>query len=135
MTNVFSLAKMTKNYQVEFNFGEEDAFLVHTPRKLVKFMKRKENLYVFKPNGKVNLAMNTVEENKRFHTPSQVVQAKLARKFMASLAYPSIQDLQSVIKVNLLKDNKVMEDDIKLAEQIFGSSWLGLNFGCVWLRS
>ena len=44
---------------------------------------------------------------------------KMARKFVASLAHPSVEDLCSIAKANLPKDNPITEEDLQLAEHIF----------------
>ena len=64
--------------------------------------------------------MNTVEENKTFYTERQVAQAKKAREFYHSMGCPSIPDLMAILRMNLVKNNPVTVEDVKLAEKIFG---------------
>ena len=64
MTNVFSLANMAAKHRVQFDSDEENAFIMHTPQKKVKFLHTMENLYVLKLDKStipLYLAMNIVE--------------------------------------------------------------------------
>ena len=97
MTNVFSLANMTKKHRVKFDSEIENAFIVHTPEKQIRFTHVAENLYVLKmSNAKgstpISLLMETVNENKSFHTAREIQRAKEARKLMVALAYPTVRD-------------------------------------------
>ena len=67
----------------------------------------------------VNL-VETVEDNKKLHTPNQVKRATAARDLLHALGCPSIADLKFIIKANLIKDNPITQGDVALAETIYG---------------
>ena len=73
------------------------------------------------------IVMNTVEDNERVRTKRQVECAKMARKLMESLAFPPMQDLVAIIKANLLKDNPVTEEYLRLAEEIYGKEMAAIK--------
>jgi hypothetical protein len=75
---------------------------------------------VYKPTIKgVNL-LNTLKENKTFYTNHQIERAKVARSLARALGCPSDEDLKTILKMNAIKDCPVVENDIVLAEKIFG---------------
>jgi hypothetical protein len=80
-------------------------------------------LYVFKPPKTPqfeHLLLNSVEENKSFYTEQQFERAKLARDLYHSLGTPSINDFKAMLRMNVINNNPVTTDDIKIAKKIFG---------------
>jgi hypothetical protein len=85
-------------------------------------------LYIYKPKVKetsnkpakhVNM-ISTVAENKTFFTNRQLERAKQARDLAYALGCPSDKDMRAVLRLNMIKDCPVVEEDIILAEKIFG---------------
>ena len=64
--------------------------------------------------------LNTVEEDKTFYTECQFERAKRARDLFHALGMPSIHDFKAIIRMNMINNNPVTTDDIKIAEKIFG---------------
>jgi len=64
--------------------------------------------------------VTTVEENKKFYSERQYEQAKRARDFYHAMGTPSIKDLLAALRMNLIKNNPVTLEHVKLAEKIFG---------------
>jgi hypothetical protein len=60
-----------------------------------------------------------LEQNKQFHTPRQFKRAKRARGLCHSLGTPSLNEMQAILRMNTVKDNPVISEDVKLAEKIF----------------
>jgi hypothetical protein len=50
ITNIFSCAEMTKRYRIISDLLVEKAFIVHLPKRKVKFEERKNGFYVFIQN-------------------------------------------------------------------------------------
>jgi DNA-binding GntR family transcriptional regulator len=64
---------------------------------------------------------NTLKENKSFYTNRQIERAKQARALARALGCPSDADLKTLLRLNLIKDCPVVQDDVKLAEEILGT--------------
>jgi hypothetical protein len=64
--------------------------------------------------------LNTLKENKTFFSNRQVERARQARNLARALGCPSDADLKTVIRLNLIKDCPIVQDDVVLAEKIFG---------------
>jgi hypothetical protein len=128
VANIFSFAKMLKRYRITYDSEIEDAFLVHTQERKVKFKPLANGLYSLNPKKETqhqthegNFQMvNTLEENKNVFTPRQFERAKIARDLFHSLGCPSLMNLKVAIHMNLIRDNPVTTKDVDLAEHIFG---------------
>jgi hypothetical protein len=79
---------------------------------------KKQSLEVLTPAA-VSMP-TTVEENKSFYTPRQFERAKRARNLLEAAGSPSVEDLKTIIKMNLIDNNPVTIADVQLAEKIFG---------------
>jgi hypothetical protein len=124
ITNIFCYAEMAKHHRITYNLDKEDAFTVYLPDKKVKFAKTDQGLYVFKPKIKKSMRktqfINTVDENKEFFTTQQFKKAKQARELYNALRTPSLQDFKAILQINLIANNPVTNEDIDIAEEIFG---------------
>ena len=101
--NVFSFAEIVKKYRVQFDSALENAFIMHGPKGIIEFSSIPDNLYMFVPKYKTGTdfnLVNTVEENKSFHTNQEVFQAKQAKKLLLALAYPTLSELKALIWMN-----------------------------------
>ena len=112
--------------------AKENAFCVHTPKQIVKFARNPAYLYTHTPSrmpkGKMATAgvhkkvtfVQSVEENKMFHTPREIKKAKMARDLLAALGTPSKADLKKIISMNAISNLPVQASDVDLAEKIYG---------------
>jgi hypothetical protein len=57
--------------------------------------------------------LSTLEENKTFNTNRQV---ERARALARALGCPSDADLKMILRLNLIKDCLVVQEDVKLAK-------------------
>eukprot|EP00957_Ditylum_brightwellii_P171690 13070544-Ditylum_brightwellii.AAC.1 len=64
--------------------------------------------------------LNTVEENMQYLSPWQLKQAKKVQKLYKALGTPTVSNLKAMIKMNLIKNNKVSTEDVNLAKKAFG---------------
>ena len=139
VANILSLGNLSDKYRVTYDSAKEDAFLVHTPEKMVKFERTPSNLYAFTPTyhkDKVIMKsqqkeynmLTTVEENKKFYTPREIKRAQLARTLLSAVGSPTIRDLKTAIATNQIKNSPVTTADIDKAEAIFGTD-LGILKG------
>jgi predicted transcriptional regulator len=65
--------------------------------------------------------MNTVEENKHFFTNRQIAAVYKARELYHALETTSVHDFKTIIIMNVIKNNPVSLEDLKISERIFGS--------------
>ena len=127
ITNVLSFAEVRDHpdYSVKYD-EEEDCFRVmHIPSKKVVAFKRIGNHYVFKPkrptaNKPMYQMVNAVEENKKLCTPNELKRADRARELLYALGAPTIKDFKFLTRTNMISNNPVTEEDIKLAVKIYG---------------
>ena len=135
MTNIISLAHMAAKYKVTYDSGKEKAFLVHMPNKIVKFRQFSNGLYGMHPEDpnsyvekKKGMQMvNSIEENATYLSPRQLVKAHKARQLYYALGTPSVDDLKAMIRMNLIRNNEVTTEDVKLAIKAFGPDVAGIK--------
>ena len=121
MTNIFSLALMEDKHRVTYDSAVESAFIVHTPSGKIKFKRGPQNLYYMEAQYNTGIChVETVAENKKFYTDRQVSRAKRARDLLHSIGCPSVDDLKNLIKMNSIQNNPVTQEDVDMAEKIFG---------------
>eukprot|EP00957_Ditylum_brightwellii_P142186 10832886-Ditylum_brightwellii.AAC.1 len=102
--------------------------LVHLPHKVVKFAQLGNGLYGLDPtktgNSKIALDhmifVKTVEENVKFLSPRQIKRAKKAQKMFEAMGTPSWWDPKALIRMNLVKNNKVTTEDVNLGRKAYG---------------
>ena len=69
-----------------------------------------ENIYEVQATSHVQ----TIEENAKILTPKEIVQANMAKQLLHMLGYPSVVNLKTIIKTNVIQ-----ESDVKLMEHLF----------------
>ncbi len=84
VANIFSFAEMRKQYRVNYNSETEDAFIVRTPERQVRFKPLKNGLYSLNPkkethhqttDGRFQL-VNTLEDKKKFFPQGNLSEPK-----------------------------------------------------------
>jgi hypothetical protein len=128
ITNVLSFAILQEKFPIIYDNSKANAFIVKTPKGDLEFKPLSKNLYVHKPRSdgikleakQETSMLSTLEENKTFYTNRQVERAKKARALARALGCPSDADLKMILRLNLIKDCPVVQEDVKLAKMIFG---------------
>ena len=64
--------------------------------------------------------VSTLVENKRWYTAKQVEAAKLPRRLYHIVGCPSVENFNSIIKQQIIKNCPVTTEDITVAERIYG---------------
>lgn len=105
-------------------------FCMHTPEKAVRCAQDASNLCTHVPTTHkskttavqqhMQVHLNVVTENMKFHTSGEIQQAKLARNLIATLGSPGIKDLKLTIAANTTADLPITTKDADIAEKIFG---------------
>ena len=138
MTNVLSFGNIAKQQPIQ-HLQESDTFQVQLSDCINIFgCKQVDNLYVLEGNQpqeespkppspqenvsqvQVTSHVQTIEENAKFLTPKEIAQANVAKWLLHALGYPSVIDLKTIIKMNMIWDNPVTKSNVKLTECLFG---------------
>jgi hypothetical protein len=125
LTNILSLKNARDKYHVTYDSLSDGAFKVHKPNGVdVHFVMHADGLhYHDTKNRQFPMPMvSTVKEESEGFSKRQIEQAKTARDFQAKVGHPSTQDMQSIVKSNLIVDCPVTAEDIDRAEKIYGPS-------------
>jgi hypothetical protein len=128
ITNIIALSDMTKKFPVMMDSSKEKALLVHFPDKVVKFKQMKSGLYAMNPRDPENFGsissqshlIQTLEENLKYISPRQLKRAYKARELYDAMGTPTVEDLKAMIRMNLIRNNKVTTKDVNLAIKAFG---------------
>ena len=135
LTNILSLGTLSDRHRIAMDTAVDNAFNVHVGPKKIRFGRDNKNIYSHIPfhvNGQDHAEIvpqaptssctfvQSVEENKLFHTPREQERAKIARDLIASLGSSSVADLKKAISMNAIANLPVSTKDVNLAEKIFG---------------
>ena len=131
ITNIISLADISKKYRVTMDTAQEKCMTVHLNDDKVKFEQLPGGLYGRKPqvtnneDNKIKHVENSylsVDDNVQFISKPQLKKAQRVKTLQNALGMPSFQDMKAMITMNLIKDNEITNEDIDLAETIYGKS-------------
>ena len=132
MTNIIAMKDMTSKYRVTMDSAVEKALFVHMKNTIVVFKQLENNLYDMDPRDLTSYItkknyesknvqmMNLVEDNLEVMSERQKNRAKAARKAYQAIGTPTTQDFKAMIRMNLIKNNRVTTKDVILAEKAFG---------------
>ena len=129
MTNVLSLVQLRKQRRITYDSEKEPAFNVHFQNGVtMKFREHGEDIYSYAPphlhhDRPTNTSYQfpqTVEDNTSMYSDRQVLRAKRARDLLHAIGCPSVADLKKVLKMNSISNCPVTEEDVQLAEKVFG---------------
>jgi hypothetical protein len=126
INNILSLSLVKHEYSISYD-GED--FIIHRAKHGyadMVFKPHPSGLHVYDPDDPWGHAsysfVKTVKENMAMFTKRQIVNAELARKLQAGMAYPSISDLKWVVQSNQIKDCPVTAQDVNVVLKIWGPS-------------
>ena len=71
--------------------------------------------------------MSNIEENLKNMSEYQQNQAKKDRKVYQVLAMLSVHELESAIRINLIRNNEINSEDVNSEDKAFGSDLGGLK--------
>ena len=126
IANVISLADMIKVNRVTYDSEKELAFLVHTNGKIVRFPQLKSGLYARnpktsgKPTKEEAVQFFELSDSLKNLSKQQQGRVKAASKMLHALGAPTLEDLKSIIRMNLIRNNKVTTEDVNLALKTLG---------------
>ena len=117
---------MAKYNRVTYDSWEELAFLVHTNGKIIRFPQLKSGLYARnpktsgKPTDEQAVQFYELSDSLRNLSRQQQGRVRAASKMLHALGAPTLEDLKSVIRMNLIRNNKVTTEDVTLALKTLG---------------
>ncbi len=143
IANILSLFRFSQKYQITYSSRDRnDVFRVQlvefhpTPNGLhiVDLKQNPEAAYLLVNEADINdnipradsspdhqVHVNTVRQNFEGYTKKQVQQAEHTRRLMGMVASPSERNFQAMLRLNMLKDCPVTNDNIHNAHSIYGS--------------
>ena len=65
-------------------------------------------------------SIDAIRENFKFHAPRQIQRAKMARRLMHAMGFPTLRKLREFIRLNIARDNTVTLANCEIAECVFG---------------
>jgi hypothetical protein len=150
VANIFGFSKLEDQFRITYDSSVEHAFNVHTNNGIVKFIRNKDGLYVYRPSQNYldeiadeevdsedqhgfseenvpcdgengeSFLVDSVEENKIGYTKREFESAKQARKLYHTLGCPTVANFKHILRQNIIKNCPVTIGDISTAERIFG---------------
>ena len=121
LTNIFSFFNLQKKFHVTFDNRKDDSFHVFTAdKKEILFSPSRTGIYRYDNSGKDFCFNQTVAENKMLFSKRQIDQANAARKLYHAIGNPSTRDFRSMLRSNMIRNCPITEEDVKIAEKIYG---------------
>jgi hypothetical protein len=110
---------------------KEDAFIVHTDNRNMKFKCNPKGLYTFEVSDnylkKESRMINTVKQNRVRYTQRQFEQAKRAQELYHIVEMPMVETFKKLIKMNAIRNCPVTTEDVNIAKKIFGADMSSLK--------
>ena len=84
-------------------------------------------MYIWVPNiediKSGTALVNTLQENKSFFTDGQLQKAKLAKKLLLTMAYPTVDQLKVMVRMNFIEDSPVILATLILLKKFMARMW------------
>jgi hypothetical protein len=132
--NIFEFSAMADKYRIVYDSAVEDAFLVHTENRVIKFERTSEGLYAYQPHRSFydevviaeaaakakSFLLSTVSENKEGYSRRQFEDAKVARRLYHAVGCPTVENFKFIFRQDIIKNYPVTVADVDATEEIFG---------------
>ena len=126
VTNILSFQKTRRlGCKMECD-NDKDCFVVTSDHGRVVFSPTPEGLHAHKMEDSPEAMqegvalLNTMEENKAKLSKRQVERAERARALYETMGFSGMRDFEAVVKMNGIRNNPVIFDDIKIMKAICG---------------
>ena len=127
ISNILSLANVSKKYRITYDSNTDNIFKVHKPDHIVNFYKSDSGLWYHDTTERGVTLVDTVTEKRQKYSERQFQRAEKPRDLYTKIGCPSIKDYKMMIRNNYIHNCPVTEEDVKIAEDIFGPSIYGLK--------
>jgi hypothetical protein len=102
ITNILSLSKLKERYPIKYNSSSGNQFVVEQPTKNVIFKQSRSGLYYHDTKDRSVVMVNTVKENREGYTHWEFERAKVARRALGMVGYPSPVDFTNMVRANMI---------------------------------
>jgi hypothetical protein len=126
--NILSLAQVKKTFPITYDSNHGNQFVVNKPHHDVVFKESPSGLYYHdtanREYGMLNIEkadmVDTFKANREGFTDRDYERAKIARKALGLVGYPSPMDFKNMVRSNMINNCTVTSPDIANANKIFG---------------
>jgi hypothetical protein len=120
IANILSLSQLKECYPVKYDSIAGNQFVVEQPTKNVIFQQTHSGLYCHDTKDRAVVMVNTVKENREGYTHREFERAKVARRALGMVGYPSLADFTNMIRANMIRNCHATPTDITASDIIFG---------------
>jgi len=125
ITNILSFKNLVKKYRITYDSDEDMAFTVHRSNHGLtdlKFVMHKCGLHMYVHPVQGGTFVQTVEDNKKLFTKSQIARATEARGYYEALLCPSEKNFSDILNLGGIRGCKLNKEDADISFKIFGPS-------------
>ena len=122
--NILSMAKLKQQYQITYDSGNENAFIVkeHDSAQIKYiFHESYDGLYYHDMVNPQQIYITTVAENKQKYCESDVKKADGARTLQKVIGHPTAKQLSYLLDHHLIPNTPYTSHDVRRAEQIYST--------------
>jgi hypothetical protein len=94
--------------------------MLEQPTKKLIFQQSHSGMYYHDTKDRAVVMLNTVKENREGYTHKEFERAKVARRALGMVWYPSPEDFTNMVRANMIRNFPVTPTDITASEKIFG---------------
>ena len=121
VTNILGLCNVIQHYHVKYDSRAGNTFILYRQDgSTLEFQYIDQGLWAYDTRKQAIQMVQTVEENRFPYSNRQYQRALKARELYHSMWFPSIRDFRLALRANMIKNCPVTEQDVLLAEKIFG---------------
>jgi hypothetical protein len=120
IANILSLSKLKERYRVKYDSSAGNQFVVKQPTQNVIFKQSLSGLYYHDTRDRVIVMVNTIKENREGYTNREFERAKVARRALGMVGYPSPADSTNMVRASMIRNCPVTPTDITTSNKLFG---------------
>jgi hypothetical protein len=140
IANIFGFSDLKKKHIITYDSNKEVAFIVHMDNEKIKFECSPSGLYQYsvsegyqqglkedqKEIGASNL-ISTVAKNREGYALRQFERAKEARRLYYIVGTSTVNNFNSLLRMNVIQNSPVTVEDVNVSEKIFGPDMSSLK--------
>jgi hypothetical protein len=100
IANIILLSRVKERYPVKYDITAGNQFVIIQPDKEVIFNQSSSGLYYHDTANQAIVMVNTVAENREGFTQREYDDAKVARRGLVMVGYPSPKDFKNMAKLS-----------------------------------
>jgi hypothetical protein len=119
IANILSLSQLKERYPVKYDSSSGNQFVVKQPTKNMIFKQSLSGLYYHDRRDRAIVMVNTVKENREGYMNREFERAKVLRRALGMVGYPSPADFTNMVCANMIPNCPVTPTDITTSNKIF----------------